>query len=238
MEHSEQTCQFSGVCHSCKKPINGCESACHAMENLYHVHCFLCCSCGNQLIGQAFYNVNGKIYCEPDYKKLGLSMKYCHSCGKAIKLKIIQALGRCYHPSCFRCSVCQIELDGIPFTWDQESRIYCVPDYQRKFCPTCAVCKQLIAPAKNKEEILRVVSMGKDFHIDCFRCEECGLQLSSKQQCYPKDQHLLCRKCHVKKTRKSKSPQETPCNSPSDSPNVTPRCLPRARPRILRGRNQ
>ena len=71
-----------------------------------------------------------------------------------------------------------------------------------------------------------------------FFFQECGLQLSSKQQCYPKDQHLLCRKCHVKRTRKSKSPQETPCNSPSDSPNVTPRCLPRARPRILRGRNQ
>ena len=55
-------------------------------------------------------------------------------------MQIIQALGQSYHPSCFRCSVCQTELDGIPFTRDHEGRIYCVPDYHRynvpiEFCP-------------------------------------------------------------------------------------------------------
>ena len=58
-------------------------------------------------------------------------------------MQIIQALGQSYHPSCFRCSVCQTELDGIPFTRDHEGRIYCVPDYHRynipiKFCPVFA----------------------------------------------------------------------------------------------------
>ncbi|XP_058972583.1 Wilms tumor protein 1-interacting protein homolog isoform X1 [Pocillopora verrucosa] len=238
MEHNNSNCQFSGVCHNCKQQINGCESACLAMEHLYHVHCFLCCFCGNQLIGQIFYNVNGKIYCEQDYKNLGFSPNYCDICGKIIELKIIQALGRSYHPSCFRCSVCQTELDGIPFTGDQENRIYCIPDYHRKFLPTCAVCKKLIAPTKGSKEILRVVSMEKDFHVDCFRCEDCGIQLSNKRPCYPQDDHILCRKCNGKRTPISRSLQVTPVNSPCDSPNVTPRCLPRGRPRILRSKRE
>ncbi|XP_068697430.1 Wilms tumor protein 1-interacting protein homolog isoform X1 [Montipora foliosa] len=237
MEH-KQNCQFSGVCHNCKKQIHGCESACHAMGNLYHVQCFLCFTCGNQLIGQAFYNVNGKIYCEPDYKMLGLSLKHCHFCRKPIKQKIIQALERWYHPSCFRCSVCDMELDGVPFTRDQESRIYCVPDYQRKFCPTCAICNKLIVASKESEEFIRVASMGKDFHLDCFQCEDCGVQLDvNKRQCYPQDHHLLCRKCREKRTPKYVSPFVTPHNSPCNSPNVTPRCLPLGRPHISRGKH-
>ncbi|KAL9975897.1 hypothetical protein ACROYT_G013115 [Oculina patagonica] len=87
MEHNQLNCQFSGVCHNCKQQINGCESACRAMEHLYHVECFLCSSCGKQLIGEAFYNVNGKVYCEQDYKKLGPSPKYCHFCGRIIMQK-------------------------------------------------------------------------------------------------------------------------------------------------------
>ncbi|XP_068697434.1 Wilms tumor protein 1-interacting protein homolog isoform X2 [Montipora foliosa] len=208
------------------------------MGNLYHVQCFLCFTCGNQLIGQAFYNVNGKIYCEPDYKMLGLSLKHCHFCRKPIKQKIIQALERWYHPSCFRCSVCDMELDGVPFTRDQESRIYCVPDYQRKFCPTCAICNKLIVASKESEEFIRVASMGKDFHLDCFQCEDCGVQLDvNKRQCYPQDHHLLCRKCREKRTPKYVSPFVTPHNSPCNSPNVTPRCLPLGRPHISRGKH-
>lgn len=236
MEHNNLYCQFSGVCQNCNKKINGCESACRAMEHLYHVQCFLCCSCGKQLIGKAFYNIDGKVYCEQDYTKLEVAPKYCYFCGKIIKQKIIQALGRSYHPSCFRCSVCQTELDGIPFTRDQEGKIYCVPDYHRKFFPTCAVCNKLIAPTKDNKEVLRVVSMGKNFHVDCFRCEDCGLQLSNKRHCYPQDQHILCLKCNSKRTPKSRSPQVTPVNTPCDSPNITPRCLPRGRPRILGGK--
>lgn len=68
--------------------------------------------------------------------------------------------------------------------------------------------------------------MDKDFHVDCYVCEDCGMQLTDEpeskvslfkisfnhfmngisynillyvSQCYPLDGRLMCRRCHLQK---------------------------------------
>lgn len=74
----------------------------------------------------------------------------------------------------------------------------------RRFSPRCAVCLKSIAPTENETEVARVIAMDRSFHIDCYRCEDCGLKLNSKiegQGCYPLESHLFCKKCNLNRLK-------------------------------------
>lgn len=72
--------------------------------------------------------------------------------------------------------------------------------YYRKFAPRCCVCKLPIMPEPGQEETVRVVALDRSFHIQCYKCEDCGLVLSSDSEgrgCYPLDDHVLCKSCNA-----------------------------------------
>ncbi|RTG81646.1 LIM domain-containing protein, partial [Schistosoma bovis] len=135
-------------CAECGLRIINLIDTCYAMGYLYHNSCFVCCCCKRTLRGKVFYKDQDKIYCEEDYLYCGFqqTVEKCFACGHIIAETILLAVGKTYHPGCFRCCICTKCLDGIPFTIDSNNLIYCLPDYHLINGPLCAVCGLVIMP--------------------------------------------------------------------------------------------
>ncbi|XP_063626592.1 lipoma-preferred partner homolog [Cydia splendana] len=190
-----------GICVKCDGKVVGESSGCTAMGNMYHVQCFSCYRCNTNLQGKPFYAVEGHPFCETDYYE---TLEKCSVCTKPILDRILRATGKPYHPTCFTCVVCGKSLDGIPFTVDAMNQIHCIEDFHKKFAPRCCVCELPIMPEEGQEETVRVVALDRSFHVRCYRCEDCGLLLSSEAEgrgCYPLDDHILCKNCNAHRIR-------------------------------------
>ncbi|KAH9522646.1 E3 ubiquitin-protein ligase NRDP1, variant 2 [Dermatophagoides farinae] len=190
-----------GMCNKCGEKVVGEGSGCTAMEMVYHTQCFTCHGCNSELRGKSFYSMDNNPHCEQCYLN---SLEKCSICEKPILDRILRATGKPYHPSCFTCVVCEKSLDGIPFTVDATNQVHCIDCFHNKFAPRCSVCEKPIIPEAGKTETVRVVALERSFHVNCYKCEDCDLLLSSEVEgrgCYPLDDHILCRGCNAKRVQ-------------------------------------
>ncbi|XP_004382419.1 zyxin [Trichechus manatus latirostris] len=187
----------SELCGRCCQPLARAQPVVRALGQLFHITCFICHQCSRQLQGQQFYSLEGSPYCEGCYTE---TLEKCSTCGQPITERMLRATGRAYHPNCFTCVLCACPLEGTSFIVDQANRPHCVPDYHRQYAPRCSVCGEPIMPEPGRDETVRVVALDKNFHMKCYKCEDCGKPLSIEADdngCFPLDGHVLCRNCHT-----------------------------------------
>ncbi|KAM4735888.1 zyxin isoform 1-T2 [Anableps anableps] len=191
------------VCGKCGEALSRTQPAVRAMDKLFHSNCFCCMSCHRPLQGMQFYDRDGTPQCEDCYVN---SLAVCSRCGERITDRVLKAVGQCFHAHCFRCSTCSCVLEGAPFITDDNNNPYCVQDYHRRFSPLCVSCNEPIIPDPGSEETVRVVALDKNFHLKCYRCEDCARPLSieaDENGCYPLDGKILCMKCHTKRAKQA-----------------------------------
>ena len=63
----------------------------------------------------------------------------CAACKKPILAKVLDALGKQWHPEHFTCAACEVELATIMY-YESGGRPYCEKDYHELFAPRCAYC--------------------------------------------------------------------------------------------------
>jgi len=130
-------------------------------------------------------------------------IEMCGKCGKDIKGEVLAINNIKFHKKCLCCVICRDNMVGKPVTMDKENNIYCSKDYDRKFCLTCHGCKKPIVPKQGQTKASRLRAMDKDFHITCFKCQDCGCKLegggSPGKPCYPYLSLFLCRNCMEKR---------------------------------------
>ncbi|NXH18181.1 FBLI1 protein, partial [Bucco capensis] len=185
------------ICAFCHKAVGPREPSVEAMRKQYHAACFTCRTCSRLLAGQRYYQREGRPMCDLCYQA---TLEKCAKCQGLIMEHIVRALGKCYHPGCFSCAACGRAIGTESFAVDEQNEVYCVADFYRKYATVCSACEHPIIPGEDRDTY-KIECLGRTFHESCYCCESCGTPLSpepTETGCYPLDNHLLCKSCHVR----------------------------------------
>ncbi|KPM04587.1 Paxillin-like protein [Sarcoptes scabiei] len=186
-------------CDGCREPIED-DNYVSALGKNFHPDCFKCTECFKPLNPYNFYEKNGLPYCEDDYHRL-FSPK-CAGCKQPIKdNNYIRAMGKDWHPDCFKCTQCKVPLDPENF-YEKNGLPYCEKDYFNLFHPKCYGCTKPIQGTPLR-------AMGHDWHPECFNCDKCHVPLSP-DNFYEKNGRPYCENCF----HKLYSPKCCACNKP------------------------
>lgn len=88
------------LCAGCRKPII--REGTHALQQPWHKQCLKCVVCNCVLAGD-FFEKNGKVYCEADFKATFTPVR-CRACGVFVPADSgMSAKGFRWHFCCFTC---------------------------------------------------------------------------------------------------------------------------------------
>ncbi|KAK7829635.1 hypothetical protein U0070_013321 [Myodes glareolus] len=106
-------CLADAMCQRCQARFAPTERIVNSNGELYHEHCFVCAQCFRPFPEGLFYEFEGRKYCEHDFQMLFAPC--CGFCGEFVIGRVIKAMNTNWHPGCFRCELCDVELADLGF---------------------------------------------------------------------------------------------------------------------------
>ena len=156
---------LGAICNACNVPIKG--RALFALDKNWHPEHFTCCECKKQ-VSKGFFEYEGGVYCENDYKRKILK---CQVCKKSIgNYPFVTGLNGPIHKSCLECMFgngkCTASasskfylLDGNPI---------CEYHFHQERNTLCPACDTAI------NGYCAEVDENTRFHRECWTCAACN----------------------------------------------------------------
>lgn len=135
----------------------------------------------------------------------------CAGCRLRIEDKFyLSAVDVKWHSACLKCAECGVELETQASCFEKDGQIYCKEDYRRIYnVNKCARCLQEIQPADLVMKARQFL-----FHVDCFRCDTCGLALKKGDLFGMYADQLYCRVHYDVASSDLINPHMPPSNGP------------------------
>ncbi|PNI53397.1 LIMS2 isoform 6 [Pan troglodytes] len=181
----------NAVCQRCQARFSPAERIVNSNGELYHEHCFVCAQCFRPFPEGLFYEFEGRKYCEHDFQMLFAPC--CGSCGEFIIGRVIKAMNNNWHPGCFRCELCDVELADLGFV-KNAGRHLCRPCHNREKAKGLGkyICQRCHLVIDEQPLMFR----SDAYHPDHFNCTHCGKELTAEARELKGE--LYCLPCHDK----------------------------------------
>ncbi|GAM29226.1 hypothetical protein SAMD00019534_124020 [Acytostelium subglobosum LB1] len=168
-------------CRKCSTEIVG--ETVHALDADWCAKCFTCSMC-NQPLKSYFLSSAGKPLCKVDYERTALDK--CVSCHTPITgQKLTDNIGQHYHPECFRCTTCNIAMDGQFFVRNGQIKCTACNEHLKneekktigKEMGPCGFCTK---GCNTAEGTVIVISPEERYHRHCFKCVKCKNEIQGE----------------------------------------------------------
>ncbi|CAL7942957.1 unnamed protein product [Xylocopa violacea] len=147
---------------------------------------FVCVNaqCRRPLQDIGFVEEKGQLYCEYCFERF--IAPTCNKCSNKIKGDCLNAIGKHFHPECFKCSYCGKLFGNSPF-FLEEGLPYCEADWNELFTTKCFACGFPVEAGDRWVEALN-----NNYHSQCFNCTMCKKNLEG-QSFYAKGGRPFCK---------------------------------------------
>jgi LIM homeobox protein 3/4 len=139
----------------------------------------------------------------------------CTVCQDAIVDKFVLKVDEnlFFHMKCLKCSSCDVKLNER--CYHRDGRVYCREDFFKKFGTKCSSCFMGIAPDEPVRRTASTMMMPHSnddiplvcvYHLKCFRCKMCQMELQTGDEFYlMDDKKLFCKSDYEIAKAKGKS---------------------------------